>query len=410
MPDGEKMYYLINDSDTNQETTFSLTGDLPLSEWDIENGEYSRIETVFDGENTSAALIFAPYGSHIIKIRKTEQRNASLKTEWLTFDNRFEITSLSPNALTLDMCEYRIDGGEWQPEKALIVLQDEFLNLRRPCKFELKFHFDIENAAACGNMRLCMENPEAYGIEFNGKPFEFKDVGFFTDNSVRAADIGAFVKEGRNEIALSGDFYQSEDVYRVLFTKGINETERNKLTYDTELESMYIIGNFNVEMKEGCHTGERRSIFGGRHFVIKEPVNEVDISKITESGFWFFSGKMELTQKLCISKSDDTRYVISINKLNAPAAEIFINGQSAGILAFAPYTIDVTSFLTDGENTVSFVMLSGNKNLLGPHHKPYGESHTVGPLTFSDKRGWYDPQDKEPWTDNYNFVLFGIEF
>lgn len=410
MPDGERMYYIINDSDSNQEITFSLPGNVPLSEWDIENDEYSYTNTAFDGENTSAALIFAPYGSHILKLRKTEEPKKTQKTEKLIFNNRFEITSCSPNALTLDMCEYRIDGGEWQPEKALIILQDEFLNLRRPCKFELKFHFEIENAAACGNMRLCMENPGAYSIKFNGKPFEFKDVGFFTDNFIRAADISPFVKDGTNEITLSGDFYQSENVYRVLFTKGINETERNKLTYDTELESMYITGNFKVETEENYHTGERRSIFGGRHFVIKEPVNEVDISKITESGFWFFSGNMELTQKLYISKSKNTRYVISANKLNAPAAEIFINGQSAGILAFAPYTIDVTPFLTDGENTVSFLMLSGNRNLLGPHHKPYGESHSVGPLTFTDKRGWYDPYDKELWTDNYNFVLFGIEF
>lgn len=104
------------------------------------------------------------------------------------------------------------------------------------------------------------------------------------------------------------------------------------------------------------------------------------------------------------------RYVISVNKLNASAAEVIVNGQSAGVLAFALYTLDVTPFLRDGENTVSPVLLSGNRNLLGAHRKPYGESNAVGPLTFSDKRGQHVPHDKEPWTDNYNFVLFGIEF
>ncbi len=78
------------------------------------------------------------------------------------------------------------------------------------------------------------------------------------------------------------------------------------------------------------------------------------------------------------------RYVISANKLNAPAAEVIVNGQSAGVLAFALYTLDVTPFLIDGENTVSPVLLSGNRNLLGAHRKPYGESNAVGPLTFSD--------------------------
>ena len=83
-----------------------------------------------------------------------------------------------------------------------------------------------------------------------------------------------------------------------------------------------------------------------------------------------------------------TRYVISANKLNAPAAEVIVNGQSVGVLAFALYTLDVTPFLRDDENTVSPVLLSSNRNhLLEAHRKPYGESNAVGPFTFSD--GFY---------------------
>lgn len=78
------------------------------------------------------------------------------------------------------------------------------------------------------------------------------------------------------------------------------------------------------------------------------------------------------------------RYVISTNKSNETAAEVIVNGQSAGVLAFALYTPDVTPFLTDGENTVSPVLLSGNRNLLVAHRKPHRESNAVGLLTFSD--------------------------
>ena len=66
--------------------------------------------------------------------------------------------------------------------------------------------------------------------------------------------------------------------------------------------------------------------------------------------------------------------------------------------------------MRDGENEISFNLLSGNRNLLGPHHKPYGESYSVGPATFTDKIGWSDPQNLPTWTDDYSFVLFGIEF
>ena len=54
-------------------------------------------------------------------------------------------------------------------------------------------------------------------------------------------------------------------------------------------------------------------------------------------------------------------------------------------------------------------MLSGNRNLLGPHHKPQGELYSVGPSTFTDKYGWADDCSKPAWTDDYSFVKFGIE-
>ena len=80
------------------------------------------------------------------------------------------------------------------------------------------------------------------------------------------------------------------------------------------------------------------------------------------------------------------RYVISVNKLNASAAELIVNGQSAGVLAFALYTLDVTPFLTDGENTVSLVLLSGNRNLLGRTASRMGKTTLSGrsysPMVF----------------------------
>ena len=95
--------------------------------------------------------------------------------------------------------------------------------------------------------------------------------------------------------------------------------------------------------------------------------------------------------------------------MNAPAARVFVNGHFAGNLIFSPFRLDITELVTNGENEIVIQMISGNRNLLGPHHKPEGESYTVGPDTFSDKRGWTDDPDLPTWTDNYNFVLFGAD-
>ena len=62
----------------------------------------------------------------------------------------------------------------------------------------------------------------------------------------------------------------------------------------------------------------------------------------------------------------------------------------------------------DGENDIEITLISSLRNLLGPHHRPCGESYSVGPDTFSDKVGWCDDPNLPAWTDNYSFVLFGI--
>ena len=76
---------------------------------------------------------------------------------------------------------------------------------------------------------------------------------------------------------------------------------------------------------------------------------------------------------------------------------------------FAPFSADITEYIKDGGNELKITLLSGNRNLLGPHHKPQGEIYSVGPSTFTDKYGWADDKSKPAWTDNYSFVRFGGE-
>lgn len=409
MPNGETVYYLVNLSNEEQTVMFSVKGKVPLGNWDISLDKLSPVKFDYIDNFTVAELKFSPYGSYILKNSKAEFNTHSAK-EIISLNNIFEVTDCSPNALTLDTCKYRIDGGEWQPEKAIILLQNELLQLRHQCDVDLKFSFTVEDGTVLNNLNLCIETPEKYKFTLNGTKIDFADNGYFTDNKIRSMSILPFIKKGVNEIVLSVKFYQNDNVYRVLFTKGIHETELNKLTYDTELESIYLTGDFGVHMDGEYRYGERRCIYGGRNFKITNRKKKLDISKITEQDYWFFAGEIKLTQKISINKKDGTTYLVSLKKLNAPAAELFVNGNSAGLLAFAPFEKDVTEFLRDGENEISFNLLSGNRNLLGPHHKPYGESYSVGPATFTDKIGWSDPQNLPTWTDDYSFVLFGIEF
>ncbi len=400
MGNGDRIYYLVNLSDEEQTVTVNTNDKVYL--YDV------ITETAAE---TDGKLTFAPYESFMLISSETvrPEKADNRETEYISINNKFKVSENTVNALTLDFCRYRIDGGEWQPETAVIILQRKLLELKKPCKIELEFSFNAESGALTDNICLCTETPECFEFLINGKPFEFKDSGYYIDKSIRKSNISDYVTEGKNTITLKGKFYQSEDVYRVLFTPGIHESELNKLTYDTELESIYITGSFGVRAEDEISYGERKTIFTGSRFTLTEMPKTVDISKITEGGFWFFSGAMELTEDVIINKKENTKYVLSLKKLNAPAARVEVNGKKAAVLIFAPYSADITEYLKDGENEIKITLLSGNRNLLGPHHKPQGEIYNVGPSTFTDEYGWADDRTKPVWTDNYSFVRFGTE-
>ena len=134
------------------------------------------------------------------------------------------------------------------------------------------------------------------------------------------------------------------------------------------------------------------------------------MTDITPNGFWFFAGRMRFGGNVTVKKQENTDYYVSLTTLKSPAAVVWVNGQKAGTLAFAPYNVTVTELLCDGDNRIEIELLSGNRNWLGPHHRPVGESYMVTPATFGDTCSWADEQPEGPyWTDDYCFVEFGGE-
>lgn len=134
---------------------------------------------------------------------------------------------------------------------------------------------------------------------------------------------------------MSGEFRQSQKVYDVLFGENVHESEKNKLTLDTELESLYLVGGFGVALEGEFHREKRRAIRTHGAFRLTPPVSGVDIRDITTGGFWFFAGRMRFAQSVTVRREADTEYVVELVRLNAPAAAVMVNGKKAGTLGFA---------------------------------------------------------------------------
>ncbi len=386
LDNGQRLLYLINNEKTER-----------------------RIRIEAEGDKTITEINIAEYGSELFTLEEKAQvqDKSDIVIRNIIPDRIFQISECDNNALTLDKCNYRIDDGQWHSELAVINLQNKVLEMQRSCKVDMKFIFCVEEEFDFFDMMVCIENPEKFNIYINDKHYEFKDEGFFIDTAIRKSRIGEFVKVGENTITLSCVFTQSPELYYAKFTPGVHESVLNKLTYDTELESIYLTGSFGVEMKGDYAYGEKRCIHGGKKFCLKKMSENVDITEITTQGFWFFSGKMALAQKLNIDKQNDAKYLLKLSALNAPAARVFMNSEYVGSFMFTPFELDLTEYILDGENELTIQLFSGNRNLLGPHHKPEGESYSVGPDSFGNKHGWTDDRMLPAWTDRYNFVKFG---
>ena len=412
MPDGKVLYYFVNLSEEPQTVKITINGSYNVKEFDVLKSKYKALQYSNARGKTEIRYDFDSYSSLILKCDTdiTQQLSAGDKTEYLSLNNQFEIKECSENTITLDYCSFKIDNGDWQAKMPVILLQDKLLKLGKPCNFAIKFDFFVKSDDAKNKIWLCIERPENYNIFVNGNLVEYIGNDYYIDKSIMKTDISKLVTSGNNEIVIDGKFSQSDNVYKVLNTPNIHESETNKLTFNTELESIYLVGDFGVEMSDKWHLGERKCLHAGRNFSLVNRRKTVTVDNITSQDFWFFRGNMLLTQEITVNKSANVRYILKLKKLFAPTAKLLINGKEAGTFAFSPYEIDVTDYLRNGKNEVAIRLFSGNRNIFGPHHRPIGESHFVSPATFTDKIDWTDKPTDSFWTDNYNFVLFGMQF
>ena len=332
----------------------------------------------------------------------------------------WRITRCDPNSLTLDVCRYRIDGGEWQGPVPVIRLMDILLKLRRACDIDMRFGFDTaEGYRPDGPFHLVMEKAAEHRILINGTSVSAVPDGWWKDTEFQTLDIRPYVRAGRNEIMLSRRFYQSPKVYDVIFGKDVYETEKNKLTYDVELESIYLAGGFGVEIRSGVRQEARRAVHTMGPFVITPPPRTVRDGDLTEQGFAFFAGTVDLSRTVRVEKETGVRYELTFTRPDAVAVRIFVNGRDGGLLQFPPYRLDVTDLLADGDNELTLRLYGSNRNLLGPHHRAGGESYAVGPETFTERWSWCDRKGEayrsteeekkaDYWREGYSLVRFGL--
>lgn len=204
------------------------------------------------------------------------------------------------------------------------------------------------------------------------------------------------------------DYFQSQQTYDVFngyyYGSGeVTETLMNCVSYETNIEAMYLFGSFSVRPDSGWQAGENGVRFGDR-FRLCAPATDLDLQDITVQGFPFFHGAMRLKRTITVQSTNwQLRCAGRVQYMR-----VFVNGQKAGTLLFSD-TLDLSPYLHPGENVLELELMASNRNLLGPHHNAAEpEPLFVDPTLFSLYGSWHNGKSGG-YREDYAFVRFGLD-
>lgn len=389
--EGRHLYFVANtDPEQGYQATVQVRGCGRTTAWDAATGAVADLPVRTYGEVTEIDLVFAPAASYLFEMDPlqlalpVEAKPNGAQSEQL-LPNNWQLQLNAPNALLLDTAQVQLEGQPWSAPLHILDVHQITARAGNGARFCVRFWFDVDEPLA-GPVNLVMESPHRYAVVVNGQVVDgSQDQGWWIDPAFRQLAIAPLVQVGRNEVLLSGSF-----------------------TRITELESIYITGHFGVTScrlrQENRLAGQTFDRYAPRFHLRALPaaMDSVTSSHIpgmdlTANGFPFFAGRMTLTQQIWLDAVTPD-LTLEIEQMHAALVHVTVNGQHAGVAAWAPHRVNIAAHAQVGENTIAIELVGTLRNLLGPHHLAGGDPNRTNPEEF---------RDKTRWTKDYILTPFG---
>jgi len=418
--DNLQLFFLANTSrrDTVR-ATLRVRGHGVLEVWDAESGQIAALSARGSGDCMAAPIEVPPTGSLIVALDKRRSRpaaSARARTvlKQLELGGPWSLQRLDPNALTLDCCWWRAEGGPWNGPVPILDLQEHLAKLDRTINLEMRFTVGSELSLRPGRqLWLALEAPGEHSIAVNGHNIRVTDAGPWIDRAFRRVRLDAWKLAGENEILLRRRFSGNPELVQRMQDPAIHPAEKERMRHQIELESLYVAGDFAVRSRSAFAPAANGSVRTAGPFVLAEESLASDGATLVEDGLPFYAGRVELRQKVdlpmeLLRRASEVR--LAIDPPSAIVTALSVNGLAAGKRAWRPYHFDVGRLLKEGENEIAMVLTNSLRNLLGPHHHVDGEPHGVGPGSFGRAKSWVDAPTAPAniWRDDYSFVRLGL--
>lgn len=287
-------------------------------------------------------------------------------------------TLWEPNVLLLDYAQYQFDDGIWQEKKDILTIDNEFrkeIGLPRrqdhftqpyripdepiEHKVTLRYYFDSEIEVE--DAYYAMERPENAVITMNGQKVDTTSCGWYVDEIITKVKLPK-IQKGTNEL-----------IVEIPFGRKVN------------LEWSYILGDFGVEA------------YGDYAHIVKKP-DTLRFGSVVNQRLPFYTGNITYTMNVDVPEDKDD-IVVEVPHFSAPVMEVFLDGESGGIIAYAPHKLSL-NHVAAGKHKIDIVVYGNRFNGFGTLHNANDEFRWYGPDSYRTS--------KSQWTDTYLFHPMGI--
>lgn len=358
-------------------------------------------------KNFNGAFEFAPFDSLVvieeIDDKVESQEPEKLPEKKLSVDGEWKIEDISLNTLVVDKCDYYINGELKGKGSYILDAQTDALEMEKPVDMDLVFSFEVKDIP--DKIYLATENRDADIYVNDTQVLHFED-DFFIDPAFGMINIGGMVREGTNTVKLKVLFAQSDKTYENIRKSAFFESERNKLSLDSELAPIYIAGDFEVSTEPDKYEElDRNAVRYSGEFTICKQREKISLHNINKNGYPFFAGEITLSREMDISH---TNYRFEVEKTGINAIDVFVNDSFVNTIAWNPYTVDISEFLKTGKNKIKITIYNNLRNLMGPHHVDEGECYKVRPGCYFKKK-WLFSCDDIKWNDDFCFIKTSVD-
>ena len=393
--DGDGMWLFIahatesvnKDITYKDEISLIIRGRWDCTLFDTLSGEATKLCSELGDNSTQLSQTMYDYDSLLIHLEPASSTKSNCADNSLQYDSTDKkrwsqlvpVTLEEPNVLLLDMPEYKFNDEDFQAADEILRI-DNILRSKlswplrmdavaqpwveqdtsTPHTVSLRYHFN-SNIIVKG-AKLALERPDLTTISLNGQALTNSVTGWYVDKCFKTVDLPD-LNIGANTVEVTYQYGRK-----------------------TDLEAMYIIGDFGVSVQ-------------GTKLTITPPVKELAFGDITRQGLAFYGGNIVYHLDLETASKD---IAIEATNYRGHLLNVAIDGEDKGKIVFSPYRLHIGD-LSPGKHKLDIRYFGNRVNTFGQVHSAVRES---GNGYWWGPNSWRTTGDA--WSYEYKFWEQGI--